>query len=741
MSNKDKDLRTTYISSRAVAYNRNTTGISRQAVIPVQRITGDKEIEDETLTQTSGKHLTAPKAFNMPSGNNNDKIASPKIKPFQLLRTGAIPAKPVIQRISFKNSTGTQTVDVSEADIVEHLNKWIIGKMSNDELTTSPLFTDLNPRHLNWDEVYTNGGHERKVRNSFEAYNVLKEVKMSPGYTFALDHGIGGQQNQFASSTLKNTDRTEKGAIDGMLYPSGGLDEDVQGEGVAYKELSMSFSALAKKYGGDQVVAKAHLSLMKGEAPGGAYTDDEISKMRYHLEVLQLAEGRRSAGMFLFASIGLQNIADGKVTAPEAFGKVERQTIKTKGGDDKEKDVVTEEGNYPSAWVGSKKPLETVESHFKAGKTITDPPMHLKNNKKVLDKMKLHIIKFFATDDHKDFTKAAISSTPGAAFTNKKEALDAITNLICETYFPMIPVFYDNPGGDTAERKKNREAMTHLLGQHQIQHVVHGLTEDMLETEPKDEFKGLLPETKKEAIKLTAKDPEERAHNKRHIRLVRKLRDKKLEKFTDDGSGDELTNEVEAVVEERNKYKKAPESDKKKIELRKNLKRKLAEKVEGTEDIDTEDSAQKLLANMDEFLVKQQEVKKFKSDAFQKGKDLADAGAIDISGVTGYEGKEAIVLEGFTKRVEELSQDAYFAGLKGETDSPLKNHLHAKDSFNDGLAARNNIIAIAIKDKTDGTPKFYFDLTGLVSDFAARDINIIRNLTGLYHQTFAEYKV
>ena len=48
MSNKDKDLRTTYISSRAVAYNRNTTGISRQAVIPVQRITGDKEIEDET---------------------------------------------------------------------------------------------------------------------------------------------------------------------------------------------------------------------------------------------------------------------------------------------------------------------------------------------------------------------------------------------------------------------------------------------------------------------------------------------------------------------------------------------------------------------------------------------------------------------------------------------------------------------------------------------------------------------
>lgn len=57
---------------------------------------------------------------------------------------------------------------------------------------------------------------------------------MSPGYAFALGQGVEDKENQFASSTLSNKSRTERFAIDGMLYPSGNMGDEVKGEGVIF---------------------------------------------------------------------------------------------------------------------------------------------------------------------------------------------------------------------------------------------------------------------------------------------------------------------------------------------------------------------------------------------------------------------------------------------------------------------------------------------------------------------------
>ena len=207
--------------------------------------------------------------------------------------------------ITFTNKTGTK-VKVSVDKIVESLNKLMINTIKEDTLTTFPIEDHQQKGKLNWDEVedYKKGGSPRKATNIFEMYKVLKEAKMSPGYTFALDHGnSSGKENQFASSTLTTTDRTKRSAIDGMLYPSGSLSDSVKGKGVSYKEMADSFKKLSRN-NEEQVkkLAQDHLKLLQGEELEG-YSDDEISKMYYHLYVMLLAEGRRSAGMFVFLSL------------------------------------------------------------------------------------------------------------------------------------------------------------------------------------------------------------------------------------------------------------------------------------------------------------------------------------------------------------------------------------------------------------------------------------------------------
>ncbi|WP_133998982.1 hypothetical protein [Dinghuibacter silviterrae] len=657
--------------------------------------------------------------------------------------------KSVIQRIAFKNNDGSQTIDVTENEIVEYLYKWIIKKMKDDELTTPPLSTDLHQKHLNWNEVYPQGGQVRQVNNAFDAYNVLKEAKMSPGYTFALDHGTPRTQSQFASSTLRNTDRTDRGAIDGMVYPSGNLGKDVKGEGVAYKELSMSFSSLADKHGGDTEVAKAHLSLMKGNTPDG-YSADELSKMRYHLEVLLLAEGRRSAGMFMFAPIGLQNIADGKVTAPEAFGKVEKKKVakkKKKEDDDddteieegKEKNVVTEEGNFPSAWEKSKKPLEEIEKHFAMGRSITT--LTKTDQRNALGKMRLHVNQFFSTTDHTDFTNVDISGTPGAAFTDKEGALLAIAHLIRDTYFPTIPAFYSDPANDTVKRKENREAQTHLLGQHQIQHEVHGLTADLLDAEQKEEFKGQLREAKDDALKLTDKDPQKRLLFKQKKNILSKLKTKDMEKFSDDDSADEHMTELQEVVEERNKGKRASGKEKKKIKVKRDLKRRFKETVDRDDDLSGEESASEVEKGVNRVFEEHRETKKRKSDPFQKGEELANAGSADISGLVGFVGQEHLVQAGFQSRVRALQHQGYIAGLKGDAGSGLGDHPHAMAAFEQGLAIRNNVKQMAIEDKGKGTPRYDLNIAELVDPSVANDFGVYQSLTTLYWKTFYEHTV
>jgi len=659
------------------------------------------------------------------------------------LHSSVSQAKTVVQRIAFTNNTGG-TIDLSENEIVEHLHKWIIDKMKTDTLTTGPIDTDDKSGHLNWDELYTHGGLPRKNENISDMYTTLKEAKMSPGYAFSLDHHTPGHEHQFASSTLVTHDRTSKTAIDGMLYPSNSLDAETKGDGVAYKELTMSFSHMAAKvvHGtprGDAAVARAHLALMQGGTPdpAAAYTASEISKMHYHLEVMHLAEGRRNAGMFIFSPMTLQNIADGKLTGAQAFGSIKMVPQAPRKGSSvvpPDKPEIDVPGTLPSAWVGSKAPLEEIEKHLGSGGSVTDNALtKTKDNRTALDKMRHQVTLFFSTADHTDFSTAPLNATTGANFTNKDEALIAVVNLIRDKYFPTVPALHE-PGHDTVERAQNRNDLQHRLDQRNALHDLHILSEDMDQPGAVDMLKSLLPTTKEDANLLTDPDPTKQAHNKRRHKLNTNLRKEDMEEFSDDNSADELEKEVLKPIRKRNQKKKATPDQRKKMEQKRKLVGSYEAEVEDMPEFSDNDSETEYLKKRTALQDDRVKKKRMKTDPYQKGEDCANKALDPLATSTFIDDDHDLFMAGYHNRVNELEQEGYMAGLKDDSRTGLNVHPLAGVYFAEGIKDRNKVIEKAKADKGKGDDTNFAGL--LVHPEALQNPQVSTSLISLYYQAY-----
>lgn len=639
----------------------------------------------------------------------------------------------VVQRVAFTSANGT-VVDVTPDELVEHLSKWVIRTMKADALTTAPLTKAPSvANHLNWDELHA-GGQARDANGMLELYQLVREAKLSPGYNFSLEHGALGLSSYFSSNPMLNSkNRDAHSALDGLAFPPKDLNEVDKGAGVSYKELTTSFQEMAKRKGpnkaerGDAVLAQAHLDLLNKRAlPDGAYTNSEIGKMHYHLEVMHLAEGRRNVAMLVFAPMTLQNIADGKISAQRAFGGLVRSRQvkkngklqfknKEEGGEEEEEQVPlmkdkVQSGNFPPAWVGSKSELELTEKHFEEGKSIGSKALGLKDTKKLLKKMRQQVEHFFSTDDHRDFQRGDLQALPGAAFTDKATALQAVEALMRANYFSMIPAFYDvvsdTPGSATARSTQQRQQQ-----RWQAQDTLQDLTGDVSMTTDSVMTMGtLLPEAQRDALGLTTGSDQERLHQRRMQRLAKKVKDKKMDTFSDDESEDELAEAMTSVLDQRQRSKQTRQKQRQEApamseeeaqrqaqaeRAKRKRKRETRTQVVGMleeHDLSDDESHGTLTQKIKAAFEEEQTRKRQKTTSYVAGRELAQNGHALSDAPSMSDTEMQLLSRGFTDGKAALEEQGYNDGLTDNQSAGAAEHVYMKEAFKAGQEDRQKVV-------------------------------------------------